>query len=199
MSEELLIGAIRESLALKQALLEDAALLETVTRAGRAIVSVLERGGKVIFFGNGGSAADAQHLAAELVGRYEFERAALPAIALTVNTSTVTAIGNDHGYETVFARQIEILGSPEDAAVGISTSGKSPNVLAGLRTARNKGLVTLALTGRNSELLQAVTDYCISVPSNRTSRIQEAHILIGHALCEIVERVFVKEDTQGQD
>jgi D-sedoheptulose 7-phosphate isomerase len=185
--QEIVSRNIQESLALKQAILADQALLDTVTKVGQELAGALQRGGKIFFFGNGGSAADAQHLAAELVGRFEKERRALPAIALTANTSTLTSIGNDYSYEAVFARQLEGLGSRGDVAVGISTSGKSPNVLRALRCARKMGITAVGMTGQCSPDMAELVDYCISVPSKRTARVQEAHILIGHILCEIIE------------
>ena len=192
-SHEIVSRNIQENLALKQAILADQALLNTVTRVGQELAGTLQRGGKVFFFGNGGSAADAQHLAAELVGRFEKERRALPAFALTANTSTLTAIGNDYSYEAVFARQLEGLGSRGDVAVGISTSGKSPNVLSALRSAKQMGIASVGMTGQCGSDMASVVDYCISVPSKRTARVQEAHILIGHILCEIVEEAFSQE------
>lgn len=178
---------LEESLALQEKLFNDQELLDTVVRAGDALSQTLQAGGKIFFFGNGGSAADAQHLAAELVGRFEKERHALPGIALTVNTSSLTAIGNDYSYDEVFARQLEGLASRGDAAVGISTSGKSPNVLCALRVARERGLVTVAMTGQSGNGIENLADFCVRVPASRTARIQEAHILIGHILCEIIE------------
>jgi len=174
----------------KQAILADHALLDTITNVGQELAGTLQRGGKIFFFGNGGSAADAQHLAAELVGRFEKERRALPALALTANTSALTAIGNDYSYEVVFARQLEGLGSRGDAAVGISTSGKSPNVLNALRSARKMGITAVGMTGQRSPDIAELVDYCISVPSKRTARVQEAHILLGHILCEIIDQSF---------
>ena len=155
----------------------------------------LAGGNKVLLFGNGGSAADAQHIAAELVGRYKRERRALPAIALTVNTSSLTAIGNDCGFEHVFARQLEAMGAAGDVAVGISTSGNSPNVLRGIEVAKAGSLLTVALTGRTGGSLGKIVDYCIQVPSDDTARIQEAHILVGHILCEYVEQTLFGERT----
>lgn len=172
---------------MKQAILADQALLNTVTKVGQELAGTLQRGGKIFFFGNGGSAADAQHLAAELMGRFEKERRALPAIALTANTSTLTAIGNDDSFEAVFARQLEGLGSRGDVAVGLSTSGKSPNVLRGLRSAKKMGITAVGMTGQCSPDMAELVDYCISIPSKRTARVQESHILIGHILCEIIE------------
>jgi D-sedoheptulose 7-phosphate isomerase len=148
----------------------------------------LRNGKKVIFFGNGGSAADAQHLAAELLGRfYLSDRVALPGIALTTNTSVLTAIGNDYGYDLVFSRQLRGLGSRGDVAVGISTSGNSPNVVAALETAAEMGLVTIGLTGRSGGKVKSIAKYCFCMPTEDTPRIQEAHIFTGHLLCELVE------------
>jgi D-sedoheptulose 7-phosphate isomerase len=153
----------------------------------KQFVSALREGHKILLFGNGGSAADAQHIAAEFVGRFQMERTPLPALALTTNTSALTGIGNDYGYENVFCRQVEALGREGDIAVGISTSGTSPNVLKALAAAQAKGLVAVALTGRDGKLLKDVARYCICVPTDSTPRIQEAHILIGHILSQIVE------------
>ena len=147
----------------------------------------LEQNGKILFFGNGGSAADAQHLATELSVRYVADRPAIAAIALTTDSSTLTAAGNDLGFERIFARQIEALGRPGDVAIGISTSGNSPNVRAALEQARSAGLVTVALTGRDGGNLPEVADHCLIVPATVTSRIQEMHILLGHMLCGALE------------
>ena len=148
---------------------------------------VVRNGGTIFFCGNGGSAADSQHLAAELVGRYERERDALPAVALTVDTSVLTAIGNDYGFEDIFHRQLLGLGKAGDLLVAISTSGNSPNVLKAVETARQKGMFTAGLTGKGGGKLAGACDLAIVVPSNRTSRIQEAHIIIGHMMCQFVE------------
>lgn len=144
-------------------------------------------GGKLMFFGNGGSAADAQHLATELVVRYIGDRAAIAALALTTDTSAITAGGNDLGFDRIFERQIEALGRPGDVAIGISTSGRSANVLKALETARSKSLKTVAFTGENRDALDALCDIVVSVPSSSANRIQEMHILIGHALCGALE------------
>lgn len=186
---------IQESLDLKQKMLNDVEFQREVTQAGYALIDVLKKDKKVLFFGNGGSAADAQHLAAELTGRFQMERRALAGLALTVNTSSLTAIANDYSFEQVYARQIESLGVPGDAAVGITTSGRSRNVLSALEVARKRGLVTIALTGHDGELLKPLTDFCLCIPSNVTPRIQEAHILIGHILCEIMERGLFSESS----
>jgi D-sedoheptulose 7-phosphate isomerase len=158
-----------------------------VLQAGRAMSRCLNAGGKVLVFGNGGSAADAQHLAGELVGRYLRDRRALPAIALTTDPSIVTAVGNDMGFDVVFRRQVEAHGRKGDVAVGISTSGRSANVVAALEGARAVGLVTVGLTGAGGGKLAGLVDHLIDVPSTDTPRIQEVHGLVVHLLCQIVE------------
>lgn len=152
------------------------------------ILTAYRNGGKVILCGNGGSAADAQHLAAELVGRFKLERRALPAIALNTNTSILTALANDYGYETVFSRQVEALANKNDIVIGLSTSGNSPNVIKAIEAAKTRGAKTIGLTGGNGGKLAEVADLNITVPSDNTPRIQEAHITIGHIVCELVER-----------
>lgn len=152
-----------------------------------ACVKSVRGGGKLLFFGNGGSAGDAQHLATELTVRYKWNRPPIAAIALTTDTSALTAAGNDLGFERIFARQIEALGRPGDVAVGISTSGKSPNVLAGLRQAKAQGLVTAALGGKDGGDLPGLADHVLVVPSDTTARIQEMHILLGQMLCGALE------------
>jgi D-sedoheptulose 7-phosphate isomerase len=189
---QLIADRVRESVEVKNAILEDEVLLDLVQGAAIACIQSIECGGKIILFGNGGSAADAQHIAAELVGRYLRERRALPAIALPANTSAVTAIGNDYSFDDVFSRQLEAMGSKGDVAFGISTSGKSRNVIRALSTARAKGLVTIAMTGATGGALSSRVDYCLCVPSESTPRIQEAHILIGHSVCEIIEEHFAE-------
>ena len=189
----LITTRIQENLAVTQALLGDRKLLETVAEVGTRMAQALRAHQRVFFFGNGGSAADAQHLAAELVGRFGRERRALSAIALTTDTSAITAVANDSSFEQIFARQIEALAEPGDVAVGISTSGKSPNVLAALRVAKERGLVTVGMTGGLGGGLATAAQYCIRIPSDKTPRIQESHILIGHLLCEIVESELFPE------
>lgn len=166
-----------------------AAVREPFQRLVQACVDSLARGGKILFFGNGGSAADAQHLAAELVVRYRVNRKALAAIALTTDTSTLTACANDFSYDEIFSRQIEALGRPGDVAIGITTSGNSPNVLTALAVARDMGLIAAGLTGRDGGRMVGLADPVLIVPSSVTARIQEMHILIGHALCDQVEAV----------
>ncbi|MFH1690082.1 MAG: SIS domain-containing protein [Candidatus Eisenbacteria bacterium] len=162
-------------------------LSEAVAEAAAAVTEALRAGNKVLLCGNGGSAADAQHVAAELAGRLRLERGGLPAIALTVNTSVMTALANDYGYDMVFARQVEALGCRGDVLVGISTSGRSPNVVRALEAARAGGVVTVGLVGCDAGEMGGLCDYLIAVPTEDTQRIQEIHIAAGHAICEIVE------------
>src|SRR5215210_2143741 len=166
---------IQDSLDTKRALLSPQ-VLGTITEVSSAIIAALSRGGKVLLFGNGGSAADAQHLAAELTGRYLCERRSLPAIALTDNASSLTAIGNDYAYPAVFARQLQGLGSPGDVAIGLSTSGRSENVVRAIERANAQGLTTVGFTGRGGGRLSDVCDFCVWVPSDETPRIQECHM-----------------------
>jgi D-sedoheptulose 7-phosphate isomerase len=162
--------------------------LDVIISITDAIVDAVSRGNKVLFFGNGGSAADAQHLAAEFINRFRLDRRALPAVALTTDTSVLTSIANDSGYDKVFARQIEALGREADVAVGLSTSGASPNVTEGIRVARREGLVTVAFAGGDGGRLRQEADHCLLVSSTDTPRVQEMHILSGHAICELVEK-----------
>jgi len=185
--KERIESIIRESASLKERLVDMAGVIE---RLVSRMSSVLRAGGVVYLFGNGGSAADAQHIAAELSGRFLRERKSLPAVALTTNTSSLTAIANDYGYEDVFSRQLEGLVSTGDLVVGISTSGKSRNVIEGLRVARSRGAVTVAFVGENTDEVAKLCDIVISVPSKDTARIQECHILIGHIVCELVEKTL---------
>jgi D-sedoheptulose 7-phosphate isomerase len=185
------VSGLRESAALKIRLAEEAT--PTIVRAAVMITESLSAGGKVLLFGNGGSAADAQHLAAEFVGRFAMERKALPAIALTTDTSILTAVGNDYGYEHVFVRQVQALGRAGDVAIGISTSGKSPNVVEAIRVARTMGLRTFALSGNDGGPLASAAEMAIVVPSRITARIQECHIALGHVLCELVEKALFHE------
>jgi D-sedoheptulose 7-phosphate isomerase len=181
------------SIATKQSLLRSPETVLTVAKVSEILVDALKQGNKALLFGNGGSAADAQHIAAELVGRFAFDRPALPALALSVNSSCVTAIGNDYGFDQVFSRQLEALARPGDVAMGISTSGNSANIVRAMSTARKIGLKTIALTGRSGGNLRNEVDYCICVPSDETPRIQECHILIGHIISELVEREIFHE------
>jgi D-sedoheptulose 7-phosphate isomerase len=175
---------IEESIAVKRALIEQAAEIE---KAAAIVVDSLKAGGKIFLFGNGGSAADSQHIASELVGKFEKHRKGLPAIALTTDTSILTSVGNDYGFENIFVRQLEALLSGGDVAIGITTSGSSANVIRALEFAKKRGAKTIALTGRKGENLRKLCDVAILVDSEITARIQECHILIGHIICAVVE------------
>ncbi|AZZ94582.1 SIS domain-containing protein [Hahella sp. KA22] len=183
---------IRDSIAVKQRLLADEPLMEKVLRLGQVCVEVYKRGNKVILAGNGGSAADAQHIAAEFVSRFEFDRPGLPALAVTTDTSMLTAIGNDYGYERVFARQVEANAKPGDLFIGITTSGNSKNILVALESAKEMDLITAAFAGSGGKV-QALAEHVINVPSTHTPRIQECHIMIGHIICGIVEDAIFGE------
>lgn len=178
---------IRESIAVKQQLLKDPVLLSRIEAAAELIQRSLECGGKVLFCGNGGSAADSLHLAAEFVGKFQKERKALAAVALNANISSITAIANDYSYDQVFARAVEALMKPEDVLVGISTSGNSENVYQAVLKAREIGGKSISLLGKGGGKMNSVSDIPIVVPSDCTARVQEAHIMIGHIICEIVE------------
>ena len=192
--EDRITSAIKASIGVKERLLT-AEVVSNVAKVSAVLVNAFEQGNKVLLFGNGGSAADAQHIAAEFVGRFAFDRPALPALALSVNSSSVTAIGNDYGFDQVFSRQIEALAHAGDVAIGISTSGNSSNVGRALSLSRQKGLQTIALTGCTGGKLWKTVDYCIRVPSNDTPRIQECHILIGHIISELVEQTIFHEQS----
>ena len=188
MTENILRGNIERSIEVHSQMI--AACLPAMTAAAQALISAYGSGHKILLFGNGGSAADAQHLAAEFLGRYLRERNPMPALALAANTSAVTAISNDYGYEHVFSRQLQALAAPGDVALGISTSGNSASVIEAIRCARRLGLYTIGLTGASGGQLQGLVDALIAVPSTETPRIQECHILIGHALCDAVEQAI---------
>jgi len=175
-----------EHLAVANAVMQSEILVQ-VERVATAIKTALANGKKVLFCGNGGSAADSQHLAAEFVGRFQKERQGLPAIALTVDTSILTAVGNDYGFDKVFVRQVEALGNEGDVLVGISTSGNSPNVLAAIELAKAKGIYCVGMTAAGGGKMLEVCDECIAIPAKITARAQEMHILIGHILCELVD------------
>lgn len=183
--------AVAESVRLKSRFVEEAG--PKVVDAARMLAETLRDGGKILIFGNGGSAADSQHLAAEFVNRFQIERKPLSALALTTNTSILTAIGNDYDFREVFAKQVTALGHPGDVAWGLSTSGNSPNVVKGLKAARELGLKTLALSGRDGGPVAAQGDIALVAPSGNTPRIQELHITIGHALCDLVDYLLFPE------
>jgi D-sedoheptulose 7-phosphate isomerase len=188
MHEERIRQIAGESIALKKKFFDDNAAL--LSRCATAIAERMRADGKVLVFGNGGSAADAQHFAAELLGRFVKERAALPAIALTTDTSALTAIGNDYGYDKVFSRQVEAHGRAGDVAIGISTSGKSPNVIKALQTARERRMLCVAFTGRGGGDMGPLVDFLIDVPHQETARIQEVHGMVVHIICELVEEAL---------
>ena len=179
---------IKNSYETKMKILEDKELLNTIQSVAKECVKLYKNGKKTLIAGNGGSAADAQHFAAELVGRYGFDRASLPSLALTTDTSNLTAIGNDYGYDAVFSRQLEGMGNEGDLFIGISTSGNSKNVLNAFEVAKKKNITTVALVGKDGGAMANIADYTIIIPSNDTPRIQESHLLIEHLICDIIEK-----------
>jgi D-sedoheptulose 7-phosphate isomerase len=176
--------------AVMDALASDPEMPPLLDRIANACITALKGGKKVLLCGNGGSAADAQHLAGELVSRFAYDRPGLPAFALTTDTSVMTAIGNDYGYEHIFARQIAAVGSTGDVLIAISTSGRSPNILAALRMAREKGITTIGFTGRKGGEMPILCDLVYRVPSDETPKIQEGHIVVGHIVCGVIERAL---------
>lgn len=189
-------GVIEDSLRqhLEVADLVMKGLVDTITECGSMITETVRSGGKILICGNGGSAADAQHIAAEFVGRYETERRALPAIAFTTDTSALTALANDYGFDRVFARQVEALANKGDCLIAISTSGNSPNVISAVMEARQRGCKVIAMTGSMGKKLASLSDASLMVPSDRTARIQEMHITVAHIWCELVDRMLAAED-----
>lgn len=183
-----IINQIADSAATKQVILGNEALLDLLVDVASVCVDVYKNGKKILIAGNGGSAADAQHFAAELVGRYGFDRPSLPSIALTTDTSALTAIGNDYGYEYIFSRQLEGLGVEGDLFIGISTSGNSQNVINAFAAAKERGITTVALVGRDGGKMGQMADYAIIIPSDKTPRIQESHLLVEHIICDIIEQ-----------
>lgn len=188
MTEKILRGNIERSIEVHNRLI--AACLPSMTAAADALLQAYRTGRKALFFGNGGSAADAQHLATEFLGRYLLDRRPIPAVALHTDSSVMTAIANDYGYDQVFSRQLQALALPGDVAVAISTSGNSPSVVEAVIAARKMGLHTIGLTGASGGRLKGLVDTLIAIPSDETPRIQECHILIGHALCDVVEQAI---------
>ena len=181
---------VGESIAVKNKVLANEELLKTVELIIEAIVAALKNGNRIYFCGNGGSAADAQHLAAEFSGRFYTDRDALPAEALHCNTSYLTAVANDYSYDVVYARLIKGIANKGDVLVGLSTSGNSANIVKAFEVAREKGIITVAFTGEGGGKMKAISDYLINVPSNDTPRIQESHIMLGHIVCELVEEKY---------
>ena len=188
------IGAhLKQSLAALERATQDAALFAAARKIAGVIVAALRSGNKLLVIGNGGSAADAQHIAAEIVGRYKQDRPAWAAIALTTDSSALTAIANDYGFERVFARQVEGLGARGDVLLALSTSGRSPNIVAALRTARERGLVTIGFTGTRGEAMGADCDYLLVAPSDDTAIAQQIHLTMAHGICDEVEQTFARE------
>lgn len=185
--ESYIKNQISKSIETKQQILNDESLVTQIKQAGLKCIEIYKNGNKTLIAGNGGSAADAQHIAGEFVSRFYFDRPGIPSIALTTDTSILTAIGNDYGYERLFARQLEANGVKGDLFIGISTSGNSKNILEALKVCKNKGIFSVGLSGQSGGAMQELCDLCIKVPSNETPRIQESHILIGHMICAIVE------------
>ena len=190
---ESVIRELEESANIKRMMVQN--LSDIIADAAQIVLNAYKAGGKVLLIGNGGSAADAQHIAAELIGRFKLERIGLPAIALTTNTSTLTALANDYGYDAVFSRQLEALANDKDVLIAITTSGSSPNILKAIETAHSKGIVVIGLTGGNGGKLKDMADLTIMVPSDNTARIQEAHITIGHIICHLVEEGLFNESS----
>jgi D-sedoheptulose 7-phosphate isomerase len=183
---------LRLSLAALERATQDAALLAAARNVAEVVIAALRAGNKLLIIGNGGSAADAQHIAAEIVGRYKQDRPAYAAIALTTDTSALTAIANDYGFEQVFARQVAGLGSRGDVLLALSTSGRSPNILAALRTARDRGLVTIGFTGSKGEALGTLCDHLLVAPSDDTPVIQQIHLAVAHGICDEIEQALMR-------
>jgi len=182
--KDLIIDSINESIVTKEKLKEHREQIEEIANH---VLTAIRKNGTIFLFGNGGSAADAQHIAAELGGRFRERRLTASSVALTTNTSVLTALGNDFGYDMIFAMQVEVLATNKDVVIGISTSGNSINVVKGIEAAKTKGAFTICLTGHSGGKLSSIADLTLKVPSNNTQRIQEAHILVGHLICEIVQ------------
>jgi D-sedoheptulose 7-phosphate isomerase len=187
---------LQSSLAALQRATRDAALLDVARNIAAAIVAALRSGNKLLIVGNGGSAADAQHIAAEIIGRYKQDRLGYAALALTTDTSALTSIANDYGFEQVFARQVEGLGRRGDVLLALSTSGKSPNILAALRLARERGLVTIGFTGTKGENLRALCDHLLVAPSDDTPVVQQIHLAVAHGICDEVEQTMMRESSK---
>ncbi|MBA7613118.1 Phosphoheptose isomerase [subsurface metagenome] len=188
---EVVIRELEESANIKRVMAQN--LSDIIASAAQMILNAYKAGGKVLLIGNGGSAADAQHIAAELIGRFKLERKGLPAIALTTNTSTLTALANDYTYDTVFSRQLEALANEKDVLIAITTSGSSPNILKAAEMAHSKGVIVIGLTGENGGKLKDMADLTIIVPSDNIARVQEAHITVGHIICHLVEKGLFNE------
>ena len=192
-SNDPIAAHFERSLAALERATQDAALLAAARKVAEVVIAALRAGNKLLIVGNGGSAADAQHIAAEIVGRYKQDRPAYAAIALTTDTSALTAIANDYGFEQVYARQVAGLGSRGDVLLALSTSGRSPNILAALRTARERGLVTIGFTGSKGESLGALCDHLLVAPSDDTPVIQQIHLAVAHGICDEIEQALMRE------
>lgn len=190
MLKEYISNQVKKSIDVKQKLLDNQELMDLIQEVALKCVEVYKNGNKTLIAGNGGSAADAQHIAGEFVSRFYFDRPGLASIALTTDTSIMTAIGNDYGYEKLFSRQVQANGVKGDIFIGISTSGNSANVIEALKECKEKGIITVGLTGEKGGKMSEMCDYCIRVPSNETPRVQETHILIGHIICAVVEEAI---------
>ena len=194
MSHDPIATHLATSLAAMQRAAQDKALLDVARKIAAAMIDALRSGHKILIIGNGGSAADAQHIAAEIIGRYKQERSAYAAIALTTDTSALTSIANDYGFEQVFARQVEGLGQRGDVLLALSTSGKSPNILAALRLARERGLVTVGFTGNKGENLRALCDHLLVAPGDDTPVIQQIHLAVAHGICDDIEQTMMRKN-----
>ena len=181
---------IIDSYTIKKNILDDSSLMSEIHAVAEKAIDVYRSGGKTLIAGNGGSAADAQHMAGEFVSKFYFDRPGLPSLALSTDTSVITAIGNDYGYEHIFSRQVEANGNEGDLFIGISTSGNSQNILKAIAVCKSKNISTVVLTGQHGGALDGICDYCINVPSTVTPRIQESHTLIGHIICSAVEEAM---------
>jgi len=195
--EEKIIEELRESAAVKTALANEVTVKQ-ISKVVNLILTTITHNNVIYLFGNGGSAADAQHIAAEMVGRFKLDRPALPAVALTTNTSILTSISNDYASSSMFARQVEALVRENDLVIGISTSGNSANVIEGIKAAKTRGAITIGLTGENGGKLGKMVDICLRAPSNNTPRVQEVHITLGHIICSMIEQeLFGKKDEKS--
>ncbi|MCT7433170.1 D-sedoheptulose 7-phosphate isomerase [Aliarcobacter cryaerophilus] len=190
MINEYISNQVKKSIDVKQQLLENQELMDLIKEVALKTTEIYKNGNKTLIAGNGGSAADAQHIAGEFVSKFYFDRPGIPSIALTTDTSIITAIGNDYGYEKLFARQVQANGVKGDIFIGISTSGNSANIIEALKECKEKGIISVGLTGEKGGKMAEMCDYCIKVPSNETPRVQEVHILIGHIICAVVEEAI---------
>lgn len=190
----MIIDRLNKSIEVKKQITENKELIATIEKVANILISAFRNGNKALFCGNGGSAADAQHLAAELSGRFYFDRPPLPAEACHVNTSFLTAVGNDYGYKIIFSRYVKANGKKGDVLIGLSTSGNSENVVEAFKTAKENEMICIGLTGEKGGMMKELSNFLINVPSNDTPRIQEAHITIGHVICELVEKTLFGND-----